>query len=515
MNLSFVNFTRTLLLVAIVIPFTPVSILANQEGAPKRMEGPEFPKTSIQIIDEKGKVRDLKWRNKLEWTWATENEKSSVRVPTLQLRVLLPNGWQRINDKTQAPVPGRILEINIRKNLVSEAHWFQTPKGSKRNLTFFIQTEPVFTKILEDDSCVKEGIRVKEISSGEPILAVGVKCREAPDDQFDMAVFYTEDATWKKSTLGQTRQERGRMRVYRVKKPQPPKVLEKDISSEIKMEGDEPQAAEDNPEGEAEAEPAPEPEAKPDLAALLPIGTFSLDKEGTGSTSVFQVEFGDPEALTSGRRFSFSAGFGGTYLKFTQSPNSIQLTEIAITVKGAVVYDIWPKYFDIGLSFYANVFAPSATLTSTSVDLLNSASSDAKFYGINFRIGYKLPFSSRNSRYSVLLGYYMWGMIASNFGVQSLFGPQIFFSGSWRVFDGRALYGYAKFAPISNGGISFSNRELAAGMGLQVNSTKSSNPIFVTLDVSKADVSAIATDIVNVTSAFSLTTYSLGASIGL
>ena len=192
--------------------------------------------------------------------------------------------------------------------------------------------------------------------------------------------------------------------------------------------------------------------------------------------------------------YLFGAGASLTYLNYQEQGQgySAAVTEMGLTVKGNASYQLISNQVELG----ANAF-----LTAVPIMLSNSPSglSSARWYGINGRVGFRLPIESATSSYWLMTGWYFWGMLVSNtslattYGVASLGGPQVFLSGRYVLSNGHPAYVYLKYASITdiaNTGIfSFSNVEYAGGAGYTVSQPGSSRSWVASIDAANAQFS--------------------------
>lgn len=207
------------------------------------------------------------------------------------------------------------------------------------------------------------------------------------------------------------------------------------------------------------------------------------------------------------RRFYGSGGLGLTYLSYaeTQTSQEISQGQIAMTAKGGIGYRIIPEKLDASLSAYVNLFGIPV---SESQDGLPNA----RFLGVNARVGYQLPWKLWGRHPKVSLGAYFWSMMVADdsYGIAQLFAPQLLISAPVGKGGNPSGAAYVKFAPISDVGISFSNFEIAAGGHYRI-ATWKNRPINATVDISMTQINSL----VESSYQASLFTVSLGAMIGL
>lgn len=184
---------------------------------------------------------------------------------------------------------------------------------------------------------------------------------------------------------------------------------------------------------------------------------------------------------TDPRRFRAGSRLSWTLLRYSEDAGSVGFNEVALTAQGHLGYKLWPDVLDVDLSGYINL-----------LPVYHSASDvpAARFFGINTRLGYRLPMSLGSWEWSFLGGLYVWSMIVpgGNYGLSYLAGPQVFIQARDHQEGHRAFAFYVKFAPIgeSTGEFSLRNREIAAGGSYQINSPAAARPLSLTLDLSHA-----------------------------
>jgi hypothetical protein len=192
---------------------------------------------------------------------------------------------------------------------------------------------------------------------------------------------------------------------------------------------------------------------------------------------------------TSERAWHFQAGVGGTWLSYSQaeSRRSVQLSEIALTVKGGIRYAPIGSKWDFGTVVFFNALPLSHS--PASVD-------PAQMLGVNLRAGYRLPWSPSGLETRLSLGVYQLSMFIPGgaYGIQSVSGPQLLFSLSRGGPGARRPFGlYLKYSPISPGLAmpSLGNRELAIGGAVQLARFKERLGLALTLDISDFTLSNI------------------------
>jgi hypothetical protein len=195
----------------------------------------------------------------------------------------------------------------------------------------------------------------------------------------------------------------------------------------------------------------------------------------------------DSNSDTNSNRFGLSGNLGWTYLDYQEDINQLQLSEVSLTTKLNAHYKLIPNQLTLSGSIFANVLPVYFSSASTT--------QSARFFGVSGRIGYQLPIPTSGVIWSLLGGWYVWGMLVSNqaYGVKQLAGPMAMIHAKIPTALKRPTYAYFKFAPISTQGgqISFQYRELAFGLGHQLNAPHSGRDWTLTLDLSHTQASSI------------------------
>jgi hypothetical protein len=233
--------------------------------------------------------------------------------------------------------------------------------------------------------------------------------------------------------------------------------------------------------------------------------------------SLGELDVGDPSGQKSMKyeviavpprtppRFYMTLTLGVSHLLYQEDPRNIRLTELAGVAKINMIYALIPRSLDIG----GNAFMTVAPFSHTPLDL-----PAAKFYGINGRVGYRLPVGLGATEWSFLVGGYWWGMLVpgNTFGIKALSGPQVFITTRTQQYRHRSFFLYFKFAPISDSlsTMSLSNREIAGGGGYQLTSPEARRDVTLTLDVAEA---RFHSDLEG--NSMRLISYSLGLQTGL
>jgi hypothetical protein len=207
------------------------------------------------------------------------------------------------------------------------------------------------------------------------------------------------------------------------------------------------------------------------------------------------------------KRFFLSAGLGVTHYSYQETLPNLDLTQISLTGKVNLGVRLIPKALDLAFNFFGNIVSLKNSPTEFSD---GTKIPPARFYGLNGRIGYRLPFDMGANELFFLTGWYFWGMRVpgldetSTYGIKSLNGPQLFFMFVNSQADKAGFWIYSKFALIADqfSLLGLSNRELAVGGGVEL-SARAKKPFAITLDIAHAQFS-------NVDNGMKLLSFTLG-----
>lgn len=186
----------------------------------------------------------------------------------------------------------------------------------------------------------------------------------------------------------------------------------------------------------------------------------------------------DPGGLAfnpNARKFFFSAGLGLSSLTTTQTDVQDYST-FAITGKVSANYRILPRVLDFGLSSYVTV-----------AQLTRNQDVSARYFGLNFRLGYLIPAPSAEWFFSIYGGWYYTTMIVSPrvLGYEKLSGPQIYPAIRKSFSNGNVLSAYFKYSPVARSFslLTLSNREIAGGLAYLI-LLPDNHSIGITFDIS-------------------------------
>lgn len=176
-----------------------------------------------------------------------------------------------------------------------------------------------------------------------------------------------------------------------------------------------------------------------------------------------------------------SLGLGVTQLTYSQTDLE-SYSALLITPKVSYALRITEK-FDFGVNLFYNAY----TLSSNRSDGV-----EARFLGINARVGYRIPFGQSSWSLSLLGGIYYLTMMVDNreFGFRNIVGPQFFPVLRGGLGRNGSIYLYGKYSPVSTsifGFRSLDSREIAGGAGYS-HSINSLLSLVFSLDLSQLQI---------------------------
>lgn len=130
---------------------------------------------------------------------------------------------------------------------------------------------------------------------------------------------------------------------------------------------------------------------------------------------------------------------------------------LATTGKISINYPLSPPKWDLGVTAFGTLFS-----------ITKSHPEEARYIGLNARVGYLFPYESSSSwRFGLYGGLYYTTMIVNDgtFGFTNMKGPQIYPTVRKILDDGHSIAAYAKVSPVSGGFLISNtiNREVATG----------------------------------------------------
>ncbi len=185
------------------------------------------------------------------------------------------------------------------------------------------------------------------------------------------------------------------------------------------------------------------------------------------------------------KRYSIMAALGLTSLTYQETGTDSKYPTynmIGLTAKGSYQYLLVPQRWDFVASSFFTVLPIMDNLTNIS----------GRFFGLNLRAGYTVPYVKDPWKLMVLGGlYYTTTIVSSNeFGFKHMTGPQIYPLVQRTLNNGDLVSAYFKFSPVASGFglLSLSSREIAFGGGF-THWLNNGHPLHLLLDFSNIQIS--------------------------
>lgn len=444
-------------------------------------------------IDVKGQLmKPPGWRIESQWVWRSQKVKSAKsgdieRVfdrPVRRTWIAIPSQFklsrassssmkevERLSDPPFSAENSRVIAFDANSPLASIE--FTGRSFGKKDLeiyTLIIEAKVKQSRAFIHNDCVDIGIELLQTHQREPFFFTGVSC-EVQSDRIDFFVTVSSEAKLKRTTLSKPIDEGEGWFYYQLVRP------------------------------------------KENWVDTVVLGSFQVvSGESQKSLGEYGMRF-IPQA--SMKRLSFSLGVAASLINYKESASRLTLQETGLTGKISGTYILIPSLLDVAMSSYITLLPLSHS--PSSVDA-------ARFYGVNGRLGYRLPVGIGAMDLSFLVGWYFWGMIVKEvpvtirgqtvmrgqYGIQ-LNGPQLFINLRSNQRNHRMYGGYIKYAPLSNGSsyVNVTNREIALGALYQLNSPRAAQVWLITLDL--AQVKFERSDALQVNT-LQMLSYSLGVS---
>jgi hypothetical protein len=175
------------------------------------------------------------------------------------------------------------------------------------------------------------------------------------------------------------------------------------------------------------------------------------------------VPFYSPFVEAAERKWKIDLGLSYTHIDYQEtSALQIQMTEEVLTGKAGLRY-MMGKRWEMGVSGFSTVTVLAANATPSGI-------SEAKWMGLNSRLGYRL-IDTPKSVWTLSGGWYLWTMSTQAaaahpaYGVSYAVGPQAYLSG-WMSTQSKSAWSYyAKYAWIGTGAADRGGKEIASGVG--------------------------------------------------
>ncbi|MEW6056312.1 MAG: hypothetical protein AB1540_06830 [Bdellovibrionota bacterium] len=205
------------------------------------------------------------------------------------------------------------------------------------------------------------------------------------------------------------------------------------------------------------------------------------------------------------KKITLSPGLGYSIISYreTDKPN---YSETALTAKITYSNVLFKPNWTYGISGYFTALPVTVT-----------DNTQARFLGLNLRVGYSLPGIREPWRITLFGGWYYTTMFVSpqDFGFRNMAGPQLYPVFRRSLNNGNSIVAYFKYSPVSDQSsiLSFSNHELAGG-GAYVIMLNNGHPLSLTLDIAKMHM-VIKDRVADSESIVDTHSISIGASYGI
>ncbi|MGK5086170.1 hypothetical protein WDW86_01315 [Bdellovibrionota bacterium FG-2] len=476
---------RAIIWIGLVLSLIPLPSIAAEGTATSplwvKSKTAQFPSPKVFWIDWKGQRTDPKWKIRSRWLFDRESKNSPVGQPALRIWIELPSDFKdvslkgssafeaRLNPEDQpfekpGSGHGSVLRFDLNARMTSATVEYTDAKGKAQDIGLWVELdydEPVFWL---DRSCWDRGISIQKQKLESKFLYAGVVCK---DDGLSLNIVFmhSADAVFKGSTFSkksvETSAEWSRVTVKK-------------------------------------------PSTTSDSGDTLGKVKFANKTDQDFLASEYAIVY---RAKKRSSRWEFLANLGPTYMRYSETPGPIELSELALTLKLGASFKIVPKRIDASASAYF-------TLLPLWFSSTPAAQPSARFLGINGRLNYLFAGTPGKTEWSLGTGWYMWSMFVSGnaYGISLLTGPQLFLQTKRFAAGERAKFAYFKFAPITAGASipKLADRELAIGGGFQLNSPLASKALLLTLDV--ADIRLSPTQI-GLIDSFSINMLSVSAGL--
>jgi hypothetical protein len=168
-------------------------------------------------------------------------------------------------------------------------------------------------------------------------------------------------------------------------------------------------------------------------------------------------EEAEEEESQKGKNWQAQVGVSYSLLN-TSETDQKDLSQGFLTSSFGFQYQLNPSS-NLAVRGYYNTFQTQSSLLGESLS----------FFGLNVRVGYKLPFLAPPWSVQLLAGAFYANTFSGTVGrgFKNLISPHVFPMVNYQVKQTGSLYFYAKFAPLADAYriLSFNNREIGLGMG--------------------------------------------------
>lgn len=458
------------------VPSAPAqnAVTKPAAAAAKKDLRPKTPPITMQWIDVKGDLISSVNPTGTSWTWSLRNKMAAIKTPAVRvwLKSNLQADWKATflssegASLVKAPEHGADdMIVDLRSTKAAVRFRFTDPTNHTVEMSLVLQAAVTKTYTFSTPECEKLDLFLKMKKNEARHLYMGVYCQES-QHFVDIYAIRSDDAKWNKDTEAATLDPKNQI-------------------------------------GELKQQVFKSKEAIIYSKAILPGGT----EDEYGGLTEYHVLY---VPKIKPKRFYMSAGLGVTVYDYKERATSVNLSQTSLTAKVNAGYRLIPKLLDVAFNFFGNVFTLAhspTTFAATGFEL-----PPAYFYGLNGRLGYRLPVGLGATEFMFLSGWYFWSMRVnakspdSLYGLKSLNGPQLFFMAINSPQGKRGGYAYIKLALISDrfNLQDINNREIAIGGGYEL-SKFNSKPLSATLDIAH-------TRFYNTENGMTLISYTLGLS---
>ncbi|MGE4234242.1 MAG: hypothetical protein AB7F43_13010 [Bacteriovoracia bacterium] len=411
----------------------------------------------LRWVDARGTVYPGTNVKKMTWVWNKVEATDPTESPALRVWVEseLPADWVPVKitgsgmtiAENLRPGKRQTMVLDIRSGTATMRVDFRDQKGSIIEMTLLTTVTVPKPFVVLRPECKKSDITFVQTKASSNHLFVGLHCVDK-GDSYDIYFFRSADSKWNTASGLVQFDPENKFTSFKYTGKKPKEVL-----------------------GYSQR--------------LYRVGTV----DGEGRPSEYALYY-DPKVPIT--RLTMSAGIGTTYYMYKEQVGSLDITQISLTGKFNIGYRLIPRILDIGFNMFGNIvhlyhnpttFESGATLPS------------ARYYGLNGRLGYRLPIGMGALQMFFLTGWYVWLMNVSatsedeTYGIKQLSGPQLFLALVHNQVGHRGWSIYFKYALIADKfQLLSSGREIAMGGSYSLSPTET-KPFSVTLDVANAKYS--------------------------
>lgn len=412
---------------------------------PLKEEAPKLPPAQINVkwIGPRGDLQKLDWPIQHRWVWAPLNPKFKVPIPVLRTWVQLPDLYaiksvtgtalKFHQNPKNSPFSGKNEVVALDTNLVTTQASLQleNPQGKLEEFGLILELAPGEPIAWTHQSCLDLNLSLEKRKGTARFLYTSITCKDR-GEAMELFLMHSPESNLVHTTIPKKIRETPDYTRFRIKKPT----------------------------GKAKK-----------ILAL-----FEIANQNNQDTNQYSLEI--KEETNKPRSFSFNFGLSVSSLNYKEEFNNLKLTELGLTGKVGANWAV-ARWLSLSGNFFMTLWPISHSPSTIEA---------ARFYGVNGRVGFRLPFQTGSLEYFFSIGWYFWGMLvpSKNYGLQQLAGPQAFLTISKPPTRSRAFYIYFKIAPISDStsSLGLANREIAGGFGYQLNTPRpGSHSLMLTVDL--------------------------------